>query len=106
TPAPATMRRKTPTPSVTTVNLRPRALLVDDEDAIRSSLRRYFDRRGWQVSEASDGAAALDVIRAFGESAITLIVCDLRMPGMNGAELHAVLEREHPALLERMILAS
>jgi PAS domain S-box-containing protein len=81
-------------------------LLVDDEDSIRHSLKRYFERRSWRVSEAADGAAALAVIRTYGAEAISLIICDLRMPGMNGAEFHAVLEEEHPELLRRMILAS
>ncbi len=98
--------RKTPPRSSAAIGVRPRVLIVDDEQAIRVSLRRYFDRREWDVSEAADGAEALEVISREGERAFAMILCDLRMPGMNGAELHGILESRYPAALERMVFAS
>ena len=59
-------------------------LVVDDELAQRQLLRRIFERAGHEVSDAGDGAAAL---RAVGESPPDLVVTDMMMPVMGGAEL-------------------
>jgi CheY-like chemotaxis protein len=62
----------------------PRILVVDDEPDQRFLLRRIFERAGHQVSEAGDGAAALRAVR---ESRPDLVVTDMMMPVMGGAEL-------------------
>jgi CheY-like chemotaxis protein len=85
---------------------RGRVLLVDDEDLIRASMRRYFTRRGWEVFDASDGAAAVEIITQEHERGFSLILCDLRMPGMGGAELHAYLEAHVPQLVPQLVVAS
>jgi CheY-like chemotaxis protein len=59
-------------------------LVVDDEPAQRSILRRIFERAGHEVADAGDGAAAL---QAVGKSPPDLVVTDMMMPVMDGAEL-------------------
>jgi CheY-like chemotaxis protein len=60
-----------------------RILLIEDDSAVRLSVRRYLERLGWLVEEASDGAAALPGdVRALGRGH-----CDLRMPGKSGIEI-------------------
>jgi CheY-like chemotaxis protein len=61
-----------------------RILVVDDEPDARYLLRYAFERAGHEVSEATDGAAALEAIAA---SRPALVVTDMMMPTMNGAEL-------------------
>jgi len=61
-----------------------RILVVDDEPAQRSILRRIFERAGHEVADAGDGAAAL---QAVGKSPPDLVVTDMMMPVMGGAEL-------------------
>lgn len=61
-----------------------RILVVDDEPDQRFLLRRIFERAGHEVSDAGDGAAALAAVR---ESPPDLIVTDMMMPVMGGAEL-------------------
>jgi PAS domain S-box-containing protein len=97
--------RAAPAPALG-ANVRGRVLLVDDEEAIRTSLKRYFTRRGWDVVEAGDGRQALELLRTEPVDAFSLVLCDLRMPGMGGAELHAHLEREQPAMLKRLVFTS
>ena len=82
-----------------------RALIIDDEPTIRAALRRYFTRRAWQVEEASDGGAALELLAEHAER-FTVIVSDLRMPGFSGVELHDRLAQEQPELLSRMIFST
>ncbi|HKS06941.1 MAG TPA: PAS domain S-box protein [Gemmatimonadaceae bacterium] len=86
--------------------LSPRVLIVDDEESIRASLRRYFVRRGWDVTDVEDGAKALDVLRKEGGDAFVIVMCDLRMPGMSGAEFHERVETELPEVLSRLVLVS
>jgi signal transduction histidine kinase/ActR/RegA family two-component response regulator len=83
-----------------------RVLLIDDEDSIRISLKRFFTRRGWQVFEARDGQSALAVLRTEDPDSFALLLCDLRMPGMGGPELYETLKFEFPQLLSRLVLVS
>ena len=88
------------------VSVAPRtALIIDDEPSIRAALRRYFTRRGWVVEDAADGDAALQRIAAAGER-LGVVVCDLRMPGLSGIDLHDRLARERPALLRRFVFST
>jgi CheY-like chemotaxis protein len=80
----------------------PRILVVDDEPTQRILLRRIFERAGHEVSDACDGAAAL---RAVGESPPDLVVTDMMMPVMDGAELIRRLRAE-PATAGIPILAA
>jgi len=66
-------------------------LCVDDEPNILASLRRLFRQAGFQVLVAGGGAEALQILEA---EAVDLVISDMRMPGMNGAEfLHEVRQR-------------
>lgn len=58
-------------------------LVVDDDEAVRSTIARALAELGYPVSEAADGPAALDVVR---EGQVQLVVLDYVMPGMDGAE--------------------
>jgi PAS domain S-box-containing protein len=91
-------------PVVTTAHQR-RALIIDDEATIRSALRRFFVRRGWDTEEAPDGAAGLELLEDHG-SRFDVIISDLRMPGFSGVELHDQLVIAHPALLRRIVFST
>ncbi len=85
----------------------PRVLVVDDESTIRVALRRFFSRLGWSVDEAAGGEEALEKLLATEDSQpYRLIVCDLRMPGLNGVDLHDRLAELRPAILERIIFST
>jgi CheY-like chemotaxis protein len=66
-------------------------LVVDDEPDLRFLLRRIFEKAGHQVSEAWHGAAALDMVTAVRPD---LVVTDMMMPVMGGAELIRRLRAE------------
>lgn len=84
------------------------ALIVDDEPAIRSVVRRWFERQGWRVDEAADGAGALPLLGGSEDTrpAYDLIVADLRMPRVGGAELHAWLSTHRPELVDHLVIAT
>lgn len=82
-----------------------RALVVDDEPAIRTAIRRALERRGWIVDEAGDGEEAWLRLDVGGRpSGYDVIVTDLRMPGMSGIELVERLRVAHPALATRTLV--
>ncbi|HKO14695.1 MAG TPA: ATP-binding protein [Gemmatimonadaceae bacterium] len=91
-----------------------RVLIIDDEPAIRAALRRFFARRGWEVVEASDGASALAVLLGSGNGSegngshadFTAIICDLKMPGCSGVDLHDRVAGAAPGLLRRIIFST
>jgi len=59
-------------------------LVVDDDKAIQSTFAQVLSREGYSVQVASEGTQALQKIK---ESYFDLVICDVRMPGMNGLEL-------------------
>ncbi len=61
-----------------------RILIVDDDDALRESLELILSAEGYHVLSADCGEAALDVI---SESSVDVVLCDLRMPGLDGFDL-------------------
>ena len=72
-------------------------LLVEDEAAVRSLLRRFLDAQGYRVVETSDGETALqEAENRDGE--IDLLLTDLVMPTMGGFELARRMESRWPDL--------
>lgn len=82
---------RSPTPARLTAAVRAaaeptvrRLLVVDDEETIRSALARFLRARGYDVTTAESGAAALN---AMAQEKFVGALCDIRMPGMTGLEL-------------------
>ena len=70
-------------------------LVVDDQEGVRTLLRRELTDRGHTVLEAGDGAEALHLVRR-RNGAVDLILCDVVMPQMNGTELATRIGIEFP----------
>ncbi|WP_249115560.1 HD domain-containing phosphohydrolase [Azoarcus sp. L1K30] len=68
-------------------------LLVDDEANILSSLRRLFRPEGYRVLTAESGDEALELMAA---EKVDVILSDMRMPGMTGAQLLAAAFERWP----------
>jgi CheY-like chemotaxis protein len=78
-----------------------RVLFVDDEPYVLDSVRRQL-RKSCEVLTATSGLEALALLRDTGP--VALVVSDMRMPGMNGAELLTRIHSEYPDTV-RMILS-
>ena len=59
-------------------------LVVDDEDLLRSALVRYLEQRGYSVKAARTGEEALEQLR---QGQTSLMLLDIRMPGMSGTDV-------------------
>jgi two-component system response regulator AtoC len=70
-----------------------RILIVDDDEALRDSLQLVLSSEGFEVVSARSGQEALELLAS---SAPEIVLCDLRMPGMDGMELLPELARRQP----------
>jgi PAS domain S-box-containing protein len=95
-----------PAPAVGDATRKPHVLVIDDEAPIRNALRRYFERRGWVVDEAPDGAHGLTTLMGADILHFDIMICDLKMPGVSGMEVYSTLASERPELLNRLIFAT
>ena len=75
----------------------PTILITDDDRAFRETLESVFAPRGFRIHLAADGEEALRLAAQHGD-AIDLLVTDMVMPSMSGAELAERLGRSHPNL--------
>jgi CheY-like chemotaxis protein len=78
-------------------------LVVDDEEVIVGLLVRYFSSRGHAVVPAHEGHHALRVAQ---KSSFDVVICDLRMPGMDGAEVIRRLKELPTCASARFILST
>lgn len=76
----------------------PTVLIVEDEEALRATIRRLLQAEGYTVLEAQNGARALELLDADGAKSVALVLTDLRMPVMDGRQLAAALARVRPNL--------
>ena len=73
-----------------------RVLIIDDEEAIRFSLRGILEDEGMEVLEASDAESGLAL--ADGE-ALDLVFLDIWLPGMDGLAALDLLRADHPEII-------
>jgi len=59
-------------------------LVVDDESKMRRVLQLFFEDSGYSVAQAENGEEALQTLDSVRPD---LVICDMRMPRMNGMEL-------------------
>ena len=67
-------------------------LVVEDEPAIRSAMKRALERHGYRVLVAADGEEALQTFRA-RQLEIDLVITDVIMPRMGGRDLYDAIRR-------------
>ena len=75
------------------MNGKPRILLVDDEKRFRETSKRLLSLRGFEVMDAENGNAGLEIL---SKNSIDLIILDLRMPVMGGEDFLAAMRPTHP----------
>lgn len=79
-----------------------RVLVLDDEEAVRVALARVLRERGYEVSTADNGVAALSLLQS---DRFAVLLCDVRMPGMSGLEVVPQALRVDPDLAIIMLTA-
>ncbi len=75
-------------------------LLVDDEPAVRSALRRLLRPLGHRILLAESGAAAIEILENEG---VDLVMSDMRMPQMDGAQLLQIVRQRWPEAMRLLL---
>jgi DNA-binding NtrC family response regulator len=80
----------------------PRILVIEDEDAIRRVLKKILleEDQNYSIDEAEDGLQGVDMIK---KTTYDLILCDIKMPKMDGLEVLSACQKLHPELPVIMI---
>ncbi len=76
-----------------TQRINPVILTIDDEENIRDSFRMFLEDYDYQIVEAENGQQGLDL---FFQKKPDLVLCDLRMPEMDGLEVIEKIKQESP----------
>jgi CheY-like chemotaxis protein len=75
-------------------------LVIDDEVSLVRALARLLQRDGYVVTTARNGRHALAALQG---QRYDVILCDLRMPELDGRAFYAQLQQQAPALCQRVI---
>lgn len=75
-------------------------LFVDDEESVLKSIQRLCRKEPWVIKTANGAEQALAI---FEEAKISLIVSDMRMPGMDGAELLSRIAKQYPEVKQILL---
>ena len=70
-------------------------LVVEDENALRLAVCKVLDKNGFRFLAAETGEAAMELFRAYA-STIDLVLLDLNLPGISGAEVLVQARRIRP----------
>lgn len=76
-----------------------RVLLVDDDAGVRKPITERLTKAGYEVVEAEDGDKAIKKLNE-GENPLMVdtILCDIRMPKLNGTEAIAYFRSQYPSV--------
>ncbi|MHC4780919.1 MAG: hybrid sensor histidine kinase/response regulator, partial [Planctomycetota bacterium] len=82
---------------------KPKILIVDDEEVLVEMMENFLKFKGCEVDRAPDGEAGLSKI---SKNAYDIILCDIKMPNMNGREMVKQLQEKDPSALEKIVICS
>lgn len=80
-----------------------KGLVIDDEPTILDLLSRYLEHEGCEINTAVDVKTALNIIES---KDFDFVICDLKMPGMGGADFYRIIEEKRPSFLKRIVFAT
>jgi two-component system NtrC family sensor kinase len=78
-------------------------LIVDDEESIREALSDILEHDGFKVETARDGHEAMN---ALDRKRFSLLITDIRMPGVGGMDFYHSILKKHPYLKDKVIVVT
>jgi DNA-binding NtrC family response regulator len=75
------------------MTVKPRVLIVEDDSLVADSIGRVLIRQGYDASAVSQGSGARKILE---ESAVHLVILDIRLPDMNGLDLLRAIREVEP----------
>jgi CheY-like chemotaxis protein len=98
-PAPVSRARQTAVEAVSGASV----LVVEDEVALAAAVSEALKDAGYTVERAADGEEALALVRA---QAFDVVICDLKMPRLDGKAFYRTLKAAAPGLARRVIFVT
>ena len=86
------------------VEERGRVMVVDDEEGVRNLLQRTLEGAGYNVLTAANGQEAVETMSE-PELEISVVLLDIKMPGLSGIEVLKQVTSEHPLICVIMLTA-
>jgi two-component system chemotaxis response regulator CheY len=71
-------------------------LVIDDSETIRQQVKQALAATGYEILEAVDGVDGLEKLRGHGD--VSMALCDVNMPRMNGLDMIAEVHRAGPKI--------
>ncbi len=78
--------------------MKQKILVVDDEASVRETIRLQLKRTGHEIIEAEDGLQAISLLGSSNSHGVSVIICDVRMPNINGIEAVSFFRKDHPSI--------
>jgi CheY-like chemotaxis protein len=72
-----------------------RILIIDDDDAVRTTAKIVLDNNGFETVAVADGKSGIGAVK---DQAFDAVIVDLFMPGVNGLEVAAAIRKIHPSM--------
>jgi len=73
--------------------IKPRIVAIDDEAEFIDMLQNYFEPRGYEINVSNRGVRGIELIK---EKKPNVVLCDLKMPGIDGDEVLKLLKSMQP----------
>ena len=74
-------------------------LIIDDESDVRDVLKFHLSENNYQIIEAENGQEGMDLLKSGDNlSNVGVIICDIRMPKVNGIECIQYIRQEAPGI--------
>ena len=74
-------------------------MIIDDEEDVREAIKMQLSGKKFEMLEAEDGEVAINKMKSDGHfHSVGLILCDIRMPKVNGVECIDYLRKEAPGI--------
>ncbi len=78
--------------------MKQKILVVDDEESVRETIRLQLKSTGHEIIDAEDGKQAISLLGQSNSLGVNVIICDVRMPNINGIEAVSFFRRDHPSV--------
>ncbi len=76
-----------------------KVLVIDDEEDVREVLKLHLESAGYNILEAENGEDGINILRSEDNMVnVGVVLCDIRMPKVNGAECVDYLRKEAPGV--------
>jgi len=80
-----------------------KGLVIDDDPILLNFIYKYLELEGCEMTTAPDAQTALGILEV---KDYDFVICDMKMPGMNGSDFYRIVKKRNPSLSDRIIFST